>query len=483
MQYGNIARILGIFLMLFSLSMLPPGVIALIYHDSEPHTFLLAFLLTLLTGMGTWFFNRKNLKELKARDGFLIVVLFWFVLCLFGALPFYMADSPHNTFTDAMFESVSGLTTTGATLLTNIDGLSHAVRFYRQQLQFLGGMGIIVLAVAILPMLGVGGMQLYQAETPGPLKESKLTPRITQTAKALWFIYVGLTVMCAVAYWCLGMSSFEAIGESFSTVATGGFSVHDASFAYYNSSAIEYVAVIFMILSGTNYSLHFLALRDKHIRHYFADEEFRTYLTILICATIVVLVSLLSYDVYDDISTTFTKSLFNVVSLATTTGLTSGPFHLWPSFVPMLIMMVAIIGGCAASTSGGIKVIRLLLLQKQGNRELTRLVHPQAVLTVKFGKHPLPEHVMQAMWGFIATFFGIFALLLLALLANGFDLVSAFGALVATLANAGAAIGTDAQSFQHVDAISKWLLIFAMIAGRLEIFTMLVLFTPAFWRK
>ena len=483
MQIKTILRILGILLMMFSLSMIPPLLIAHWYHDGLEHPFLFALFFTFGSGLLLWLFFRKHHKELKTRDGFLIVVLFWLVLSFFAATPMMVGAYPHDTFTDAMFESVSGFTTTGATLITDIDGLSHAMRYYRQQLQFLGGMGIIVLAVAILPMLGIGGMQLYRAEMPGPIKESKLTPRITETAKALWYIYTGLTLCCALFYWLAGMTPFDALGESFATVATGGFSVHTDSFAYYHSSTIELIATVFMILGGTNFALHFFAWRHKSLSHYWRDEEFRAFVMVLMIIGFVTFAVLEAYQVYAQASTSLVKSLFNVVSLATTTGFVSAPYPQWPTFIPILITVAAIIGGCAGSTRGGMKVMRMLLLQKQSRREINRLIHPQAVVAIKFGKQVLPNHILQAMWGFIATFVGLFVLLALILMANGLDLTTALGTVTATLANAGASIGQTFGHFNALNTTSKWVLIFAMLAGRLEIFTLLVLLTPAFWRK
>lgn len=483
MQFKTIFRILGILLMMFSLSMLPPVLVEMVFRDSSSTPYIIAFFLTFITGFILWLAFRHEIRELKIRDGFLIVVLFWFVLCFFAAIPLMISPKPHDNFTDAMFESVSGFTTTGATVVTDVDSLPHAMRYYRQQLQFLGGMGIVVLAVAILPMLGVGGMQLYRAETPGPIKDSKLTPRITETAKTLWYIYVGLTVCCGVSYWLAGMSAFDALGESFSTVATGGFSMHDSSFAYYNSNTIELIGAFFMFLGGTNFSLHFIALKKRNFLSYKDDEEFRTYVQILVVTILFVAYVIIYNDIYDDNYTAVVKSIFNVVSLATTTGFVSGSFASWPSFIPILIMIVATIGGCAASTSGGIKVMRALLLKKQTGREIHRLIHPRAVIAVKFNKQTLPDNITQAMWAFIAAFIVIFVILLLLLMADGMNLMTAFGASVASLANAGAAIGNVATSFQHVDVFSKWVLMLAMLAGRLEIFTLLVLFTPAYWQR
>ncbi len=483
MQIRTILRLIGILLIIFSLSMLTPIIINAIFHETFWLPFFSAFACTLSTGIALWLSNRHQQQELKNRDGFLIVVLFWFVLCFFAALPFLFAIGAHHSMTDALFESVSGFTTTGATIITHLDGLPHAVLFYRQQLQFLGGMGIVVLAVAILPMLGVGGMQLYRAETPGPMKDAKLTPRIAQTAKALWSIYFLLTLLCMLSYWIAGMNWFDALGESFATVSTGGFSMHDGSFAHYGSDSIELIACLFMLLGGTNFALHFIAFKDRSIRHYWQDEEFRYYTGFLLTASLVVMISLVSYGFFIADSHVLVKSLFNVISLATTTGFVSAPISTWPAYITILIILLAIIGGCAASTSGGIKVLRALLLYKQSKREVARLLHPHAIISIKFGKHSLPEHILQSMWGFLSVFIALFLILMVIFMALGNDITTAFSAITATLANAGAGLGSISVTFNQLNLPSKWLLIFAMIAGRLEIFSLLILFSPQFWKR
>lgn len=464
--------------------MLTPLVFNFVFHENFWMPFIAAFLCTFVTGSLLWFCFRKHQQELKVRDGFLIVVLFWFVLCFFASLPFLFAIHHHNdSMTDALFESVSGFTTTGSTIITHLDKLPHSVLFYRQQLQFLGGMGIIVLAVAILPMLGVGGMQLFRAETPGPMKESKLTPRIAQTAKALWFIYFSLTFLCMLSYWAAGMSWFDALGESFATVSTGGFSVHDASFAYYQNDAIELIACFFMLLGGTNFALHFIAFKRMSIKHYWQDEEFRVYIGFLLMISLLTMVCLIRYGFFQAHPHALVKSLFNVVSLATTTGFISAPFNTWPLFIPIMILLIAIIGGCAASTSGGIKVIRALLLYKQSKREMIRLLHPNAVIPIKFGKHILAEPILQSMWGFISVFIALFLVLMVIFIALGNDLITAFSAITASLANVGAGIGSISITFSDLNLPSKWVLMFAMIAGRLEIFSLLILFSRHFWQR
>lgn len=483
MHISAIFRVFGLLVMLFSLSMLPPLAISLYYGDGGWVAFTAGFIITLISGFISWFICRYDKQELKSRDGFLIVAMFWVVLSVFGAIPLMVAVDPGLTFTDAVFETVSGFTTTGSTVLVEIDYLPHAVAFYRQQLQFLGGMGIVVLAVAILPMLGIGGMQLYRAEVPGPAKDAKMTPRITQTAKALWYIYVGLCVLCAFAYWAAGMTFFDAVGESFATISTGGFSMHDNSFAYYHSDTMNLIGTVFMFLGGTNFTLHFIAMQKHTLKSYWQDEEFRLYLGVAIFTVLITMGTLLLYEIYSDPWAALVNSLFNVVSIMTTTGFLSAPFYTWPTFVPIMLMIVGLVGACAASTSGGIKLIRILMLYKQGTREVQRLIHPNAVIPARIGKQLLSNELLQAVWGFTAFFIFVFITLLLLLMATGLDLETALSALICSISNIGVALGSVSSGFENINAWAKWLLIFAMLIGRLELFTLLVLFSPEFWRR
>jgi len=344
-------------------------------------------------------------------------------------------------------------------------------------------MGIIVLAVAVLPMLGIGGMQLFRAETPGPVKDNKLTPRITETAKALWYIYLGLTISCGLAYWVAGMSSFDAIAHAFSTVAIGGFSTHDASIGYFNSTAIQLIAVVFMFLSGINFAIHFVAISRRSLKPYRRDAEFRTYAWVLLVVSLITIGYLQFTKTFSSTTESIVEGLFQVVSIGTTTGFTTAEYYTWPGFLPVLLLYVSFIGGCSGSTGGGIKVIRILLLVKQGARELKRLIHPNAQIVVKIGKKPLPENVIEAVWGFFAAYFAISALMILLLMASGLDQDTAFSAVAACLNNLGPGLGDVSQNFKSINDFAKWVLVLAMLLGRLEIFTLLVLFTPAFWRK
>ena len=482
MQTQLIIRILGILLLVFSTTMLPPLAISIVYGDGGGKAFFSGFLFSLLTGLFLFLPRKKVRGELRIRDGFLIVVLFWAVLSLFGAIPLYFSEIKDFGVADAVFESFSGLTTTGATVIQGLDNLSHSVLFYRQQLQWLGGMGIIVLAVAILPMLGVGGMQLYRAETPGPVKDSKLTPRIAGTAKALWFIYLGLTVACTLAYWWAGMSFFDAISHSFSTVAIGGFSTHDASIGWFDSAQIEMICVVFMFLSGINFSLHFAAVRGLTIESYTRDPEFKLYFSIIAIITILGMLILVLQAQYG-FSQAFRDSIFHAVSIATTTGFATQNFSQWPLFLPVLLIFASFIGGCAGSTGGGMKVIRFLLLFKQGAREIKKLIHPNAVFKIRIGGKSLSENIIEAVWGFFATYVALFFIFMLILMADGLDQVTAFSAVAACMNNLGPGLGDVAANYSQISDLSKWVLSIAMLFGRLEIFTLLVLFTTDFWRS
>ena len=480
MNWMSIQRIVGLLLMLFSASMLTPIIVGTVYSDTTWQSFLFSFAITIIIGFIAWYPVRENKKELKLRDGFMVVALFWIVLGSFGAIPFFYADETSMSITDSIFESISGLTTTGATVITGLDSLPKSILYYRQQLQWLGGMGIIVLAVAILPMLGVGGMQLYKAETPGPIKDNKLTPRITETAKALWYVYLSFTIICALSYYLAGMNAFDALSHSFSTVAIGGFSTHDTSIGYFDNNAIEIIAIIFMFIAGINFSLHFFAWQSKNFAHYLQDHEFRAYFKIILILSIIVIALLYRFD--DQNHQNFINGLFHAVSIATTTGFTTSDFAAWPGALPILLILASFIGGSAGSTAGGIKVIRILLIYKQAVREIKRLVHPNAEIPVKVGKDPVSNRVVDAVWGFFSIYLIVFAFMLLAMMITGLDHTTAFSAVAATINNLGPGLGEISSGFSNVPEGAKWIAIAGMLLGRLEIFTLLVLITPTFWR-
>lgn len=483
MQFIVIQRVTGMLLIIFSTTLLPPLLISLYFKDGAYDAFLVAYISTLIAGLVLWLPVSRIRREIRVRDGFIIVTLFWTLLALVGALPLALATEPHMPFTDAFFESMSGLTTTGATVLTGIDELPESIRYYRQQLQWLGGMGIVVLAVAVMPMLGIGGMQLYRAETPGPIKDNKLTPRITETAKALWYIYLGLTIACALAYFFAGMDLFDAICHSFSTIAIGGFSTHDQSIGYFNSIAIELVATVFMLLAGINFSLHFISWRSRSIRPYYADSEVKVYFSIIFLICVLSVSILIFTNTYGNGYEALHHGVFQAVSIATTTGFTTSGFHWWPLFLPALLITASFIGGCAGSTAGGMKVIRSILLYKQGKREIFRLVHPDALFPIKVGGKPMADSVINAVWGFLSLYVFSFAVLSLIMAGTDADLVTAFSAVAACMNNLGPGLGGVSSNYAGISDIGKWVLSVAMLLGRLELFTLLVLLTPTFWRN
>ena len=481
-QFGPTLRILGLLLMIFSLTLLPPIGVSVVFEDGQIALFGAAAALIFGAGFVSWIPTRRQKRELRIRDGFVITVLFWLVLGSAGSVPLALSDQLNISITDALFESISGLTTTGATVIVGLDHLPKSILFYRQQLQWLGGMGIVVLAVAILPMLGIGGMQLYRAETPGPVKDAKLSPRIAETAKALWLIYLSLTTACAFAYWISGMELFDAICHAFSTIAIGGFSTYDASIGHFNSVTIETVAIIFMIISGMNFALHFVTWHNNSLKHYGADPEWKIYLLFLTGLSLLVSLVLIDHGTYQ-VNEAFRKGIFEAVSIATTTGFSTSDYGTWPTFIPFLLLISAFIGACAGSTGGGIKIIRMLLLYKQGAREIKRLIHPNAVIPIKIGRKPVGSRVIDAVWGFLAAYVLAFAILMLLCMALGENPITAYSAVGACLNNLGPGLGDVAANYAGLSDGTKYILSFAMLLGRLELFTLLVVLSPSFWER
>ena len=483
MHTSVIARVLGLLLMVFSLTMLPPIVVALIYGEQTIGAFFLAFAITFSTGTLIWLPFSRTRKDLRTRDGFVVTVLFWLELGLVGALPLVLVDQVHLSITDAVFESISGLTTTGATVITGLDSLPKSILYYRQQLQWLGGIGIVVIAVAIMPMLGIGGMQLYRTETPGPVKDSKLTPRITETAKVLFGIYLSLTAACLIAYWAAGMTFFDALSHAFSTVAIGGFSTHDASMGYFDSPVILAICTFFMVASGINFGLHYYSwVRKSSISHYWRNPEARLYLCMLGASCVVVSLYLYYSNVYG-LKGSVIHGVFETVSIMTTTGFTTTNFSGWPTFVPFLLMFLAFFGACAGSTGGGIKIGRMQLLAKQSMRELHRLIHPNAVMPIKLRNRSVPSRVTDAVWAFFGVYLAAYYTIVLLLLACGLDFTTAWSATAASINNLGPGLGDVALHYGDINDLAKWILAGGMLLGRLEIFTLLVLFSPVFWRR
>ena len=483
MQLSIVAKTIGLLLMVFSFAQVPPLIVDLIYSEGEYLSFVYSFALTVLGGLILWWPFKEVKKDFRLREGVLIVVCFWIVLSLFGTLPFLITDSISSlSFSEAFFESMSGLTTTGATVLNQLDELPKSILFYRQQLQWLGGMGIIVLAVAVLPLLGVGGMELYHAESSGIAKD-RLTPKLRNTAIALWKIYLSLTVLCAVGYFLSGMSIFDAVSHSFSTVAIGGFSTHDGSIGYFNSATIETIAMIFMFLAGINFSLHFVAWNNRSLIDYIKDSEFKTYAMVLICSSIIVITALSLNGQYESANETVRHSLFQTISIATTTGFTSQNYSSWPAAIPVFLIMMSFIGACVGSTGGGIKVVRILVMFRLGMKEIHKFIRPNAQVSVKLNKSSINEKALVSVLGFFSLYAISFFLILMLLMFAGLDQVTAYSATAATMNNLGPGLGDVAQNYSSVGEVAKWILSFSMLIGRLEVLTIIAIFHKAFWRQ
>jgi trk system potassium uptake protein TrkH len=478
--YAPVQRIVGVLLMFTSLAFVPPLILALTGDDGAALAFLFSAIGVAAVGLLVFWPVRRATSDLRISDGFLVVVACWGAVCLAGAVPFVMVLDA--SFADAVFESTSGITTTGATVFSGLDDMPSSILWYRQQLQWMGGLGIIVLAVAILPMLRVGGMQVYKAEATGPVKESRLTPRIAETAKALWAIYIALTAICAAAYWAAGMSLFDAIAHSFSTVSTAGFSTYDASIGHFDSALIDWLVVFFVFVSSLNFALHYLALRRATAQVYVRDPELKLFAGLMLAVSLLITVLLWQQDVYGSFWTSLRYAAFQAVSYATTTGFATADVYLWPGTLPLLMILISGLGGCAGSTTGGFKIIRVYLLTKQGLRELQRLVHPRSVVPLKFGGRTLNQEVANAVWGFVSLY--ILCIVVLTLIVSGIeqDLVTAVSVVFSAMNNLGPALGEAGSTWGPLHDATKWLMSFAMLLGRLEIFTILVLLTPAYWK-
>lgn len=483
-RYAAVQQVLGLLLMVFSLTMLPPLLVSWLYDDGAARSFGTGLWITLATGAAVWWPARRDRAELKIREGFLVTVLFWTVLSAFGAIPLFVTDSGWHTYTDALFESVSGLTTTGATVVAKgIDLLPPSINYYRCQLHWLGGVGVIVLAVAVLPMLGVGGMQLFKAETPGPMKDAKLTPRIAGTARALYLVYVALTAACTLTYWALGMSFFDAICHAFSTLATGGFSTHDSSIGYFNSLGIEIACMAFMLAGASNFALHYLAWQERSPLVYLRDTEFVAFIALLAIFGVLVCAPLYYAGTYPDLGTDIRKGLFQLVAYGATAGFSTADPSTWPWYVPLLLVLATFMISCAGGTGGGVKAVRIVLFVKQALREMRRLIHPSAELTIKLNGRVVDDPIIIAIGGFFSVYIGMTIALTFGMMLTGLDGVTAFSAVAACINNTGPGLGSVNAHMANVTVFGKWLLIFAMLLGRLEVFTLLVIFTPGFWRR
>ncbi|MDP2028324.1 MAG: potassium transporter TrkG [Thiobacillus sp.] len=478
-----ILHVLGLVILIFSFTLLLPLAVAFTWHDAALYAYDEAFLITFVSGLLTWLFTRHNKRELQTRDGFLLVVLVWAVLPAFAALPL-LHYLPGLSFTDAYFETASGLSTTGATVLVGLDALPPSINLWRHLLNWLGGMGIIVLAVAILPMLGIGGRQLFKAETPGPMKDSKLTPRIADTAKSLWLVYAGITLACILALKVAGMSWFDAVCHAFSAMGLGGFSTHDASIGYFNSPAIEAILIVFMLLAAMNFASHFLAYRSRSLRVYRADPEVLPMLGLVVLSCIGSALYIWQAGTYASYWTALRHVSFNLVSLATDCGFASVDFNQWPIFVPLWMLFLSCGTVSSGSTGGGIKMIRSLVMFKQSQRELQRQIHPAAVLPIKLGGMPVSNQVVFAVQVFVMLYVASIVAMTLILVASGLDFLTAFSAIIACINNAGPGLNQvgPATNYSGLTDFQTWVCTFAMLLGRLELMTVFVLFTRTFWR-
>jgi len=472
----KILNFFGLLLIMFGVSFAIPLLVAVFYEESLVAVFGSGMSLLIALGFLSWFLTKDNEQELSLSDGFVITVLFWIVLSVSGSIPFILFGF---SVVDSFFESMSGITTTGATVFAGLDGLPKSLLIYRQLLQWLGGMGLIVLAIAVMPLLGIGGGQLFKTQTPGPMSEQRLTPRITSTARALWSIYLALTVLCVLAYRFAGMNYFDAVSHAFSTVSIGGFSTHDLSIGYFDSLSIEIVCIVFMLLSAMSFAVHYSALYRKQVLKYFYDPELRFFISLLIVILSLVCLSLISSNIEDPVR----NGIFQTVSILTTTGFLTEEYSSWPTYVSFMLLVGAFVGACSGSVGGGIKSWRILIMLKHAYKQIFKIIHPDSINTIKLGKKVVDSNVSEAVWGFFSIYIISFMVLFLLVLATGLDFISAFSAVGACLNNLGPGLGEIASNYASVPTATKLILCFAMILGRLEIFTFLVVLMPAFWRR
>ena len=466
-------------LMMFAGTLMIPIVTSLSFSDGNLQTFIVSLLVFFIIGTLLYFPNSKiKSSDIKSKEGFLIVVLFWLILSLFGSLPFILDKDLSLSFVDALFESISGWTTTGATIIDDLENLSPSILIYRQMLQWLGGMGIVILALAILPMLGVGGMQLYKAESTGPIKDNKISPRIAETAKSLWRVYIGLTIACALLYFFAGMSIFDSVAHSFSTIAIGGFSTYNDSIGHFNSPIIEFVCIIFMLLAALNFILHFLAMKSGSIATYFKDTEVRSFTFIIIIFLSLIYV----FHLVNNSDIPLRHIIFQLISFITTSGFTSTSYESWPSFIVFTLLLVSFFGACAGSTGGGIKIIRIVLVLKLLKKGLLRTLHPTAQVPVKINDQAISDEVASNIYDFIVFYILSYMILSFLLLIFGNDIATSFSSVASCLNNLGPAVGDAVNSYSSLSTSSKYVLSFTMILGRLEIYTLLIILTPYFWK-
>ena len=477
MNFKALLKLFSILVMFFSISFIVPIITSFIYKDGALSIFVITFSVVFMVGFLGWLISKNNTEEMTHKDGFLVITLFWIVLSSAGSIPFILSGM---TFIDSFFESMSGITTTGATVIPNLSVLPESLLLYRQLLQWMGGMGLIVLAIAVMPLLGIGGGQLYKTEIPGAMNDQKLTPRIKETAQALWLIYLLLTIFCSVFYFFAGMNAFDAISHSLSTVSIGGFSTYNNSIGHFDNGLIETVCIIFMFLSALSFTLHYFAFYMKKPLKYLYDPELRFFISIMAC--IFLLSTLINYfSNFEQAS--IRELLFHSVSIVTTTGFSIGDTNQWNPSIGFLFLIGAFIGACSGSVGGGIKSWRVLIMINYAYINLKKMIHPNAVISLKIGTKNVENDVAASVWGFFSIYVLSFIILLLGLVVTGLDFQSAFSAIGACLNNLGPGLGEVAQTYASVTATGKAILSFAMILGRLEIFTLLVLFVPIFWQK
>jgi trk system potassium uptake protein TrkH len=476
--------ILGVVIGIFSLAMLVPLGFAFVGSDAALYAYDGAILITAGSGATLWWATRRHKRELQPRDGFLLVTLIWTVLPLFAMLPLLFA-LPGLSVTDAYFEAMSGLTATGATVLTGLERLPLSINVWRCWLQFIGGLGVVVLAVAILPLLGVGAAQLFKAEIPGPMKEAKLTPRVAETARGLWIVYVGLSAACLLAYRVAGMGWADAFMHMCSTMGLGGFSSYDASIGHFKSPAVEAVAIVFMVLAGINFARYYVVWRMRSLLPLLRDVEARAFVLALAGSTALIALYLVAHGEYGTLAEALRHTAFHVVSLATTTGYASTDYAQWPLFAPMMMILLGCFAGCAGSAAGGIKMVRMLLLLKQSRHELVRIVHPRAVLPVTLGGSAVAPQTMATVIAFMMVYGATLAGLTLVMLFSGLEPITAATAVIASVNNIGPGLGDvgPAVNFQGLTDFQTWVCTLGMLLGRLELLSVLVLLTPQFWRK
>ena len=477
MNFKALLKLFSILVMFFSISFIVPIITSFIYKDGALSIFVITFSVVFMVGFLGWLISKNNTEEMTQKDGFLVITLFWIVLSSAGSIPFILSGM---TFIDSFFESMSGITTTGATVIPNLSVLPESLLLYRQLLQWMGGMGLIVLAIAVMPLLGIGGGQLYKTEIPGAMNDQKLTPRIKETAQALWLIYLLLTIFCSIFYFFAGMNAFDAISHSLSTVSIGGFSTYNNSIGHFDNGLIETVCIIFMLLSALSFTLHYFAFYMKKPLKYLHDPELRFFISIMAC--IFLLSTLINYfSNFEQAS--IRELLFHSVSIVTTTGFSIGDTNQWNPSIGFLFLIGAFIGACSGSVGGGIKSWRVLIMINYAYINLKKMIHPNAVISLKIGTKNVENDVAASVWGFFSIYVLSFIILLLGLVVTGLDFQSAFSAIGACLNNLGPGLGEVAQTYASVTATGKAILSFAMILGRLEIFTLLVLFVPIFWQK